>query len=76
MHLRYFGAYSDLVQITDDRPPIKEEDTGDQFLSVLHLVDGPFLDRFIKLLISPVVTHLSMNHILVDSGQFLSQTSV
>ncbi len=68
MHLRHFGADVNLIQLAHDGTPLKKQDAGDQLLRVLHLGDGPLLDCLVQPFVLPVVAHLGMDHILVDSG--------
>src|SRR5215475_10314682 len=55
---------------------IEEENSLDEHFGVLHLVNGLFLDVFGKLLVAPVLAHLSVKKVLVDCCQFFLQRSI
>lgn len=62
------------IQVADYRSTFEKKNAGNEFIGVLHLVNGPLLDLFVEFFVSPVITHFSMNHVLIDSGQFFRQT--
>jgi hypothetical protein len=43
---------------------------------VFHLVNGSLLDRLMEMLVAPVVTHLGMDHVLIDGGQLVGETGI
>jgi len=58
-------------QVADNRDGFEEKNTTDKLLGMFHLVNGALFNHFSQLAEAPVVTHLGMNHILTDSGQFV-----
>jgi len=55
---------ADLVQLAYPRRAFEEQDAGDVLLGMLHLLDGPFLNGLVQLLIPPVVAHFGVDHVL------------
>ena len=76
VHLGYLGADMDLVEGVHDRMAFQKENTGNQLLGVLHFGYGPFLDHLVQAFITLVVAHLRMDHVLVNSSQFLGQSQI
>ena len=57
-----------LIQFTDDRPTLQENDAIDVFFGMFHLIYRALLNGFSKFLIAPVGTHFGLNHVLADRG--------
>ncbi|MPN55636.1 hypothetical protein SDC9_203320 [bioreactor metagenome] len=64
------GADMDVFQVRDDRGPLKEQNSANKVLGMLHLGDSALFDPFVQLAITPIFAHFRMNHVLVDCGQF------
>jgi len=60
-------------QLTDHRSSLKEQDAGNKLFSMFHFGNGARFVCFVQAFVSPIVTHLSMNHVLVNCGQFIGQ---
>src|SRR5437763_627139 len=50
---------------------VQEKNSLNQFFGMLHLVNRLLLYKISKLAVMPVFTHLGMQKILIDRGQFL-----
>ena len=66
----------DLVQVADNRFPLQKQDTSNQFLGMLHFVDGTFLDGFVQFFVPPVGAHLGLHHVLIDGRQLICQKHI
>src|SRR5688500_9721306 len=52
------------------------QDMLDQFLSILHFIEGALPDMMMQPIIAPVRAHLGMHKILVDGSQICRQNLV
>src|ERR1017187_10284786 len=55
---------------------IEEQNSLDEDLGVLHLVDGLLLDERSELVVLPVLTHLRVEEVLVDGRQLFFQRGI
>ena len=74
--LFHVGAHGNLVQFADSGRAFQKENTPDQFLGVLHLIDGTLLDSLMQFPVFPVGAHLRVDHVLADGSQLICQKFV
>jgi hypothetical protein len=66
-------ADMDSFEIANNRDAFQEQDAGDMLFGVAHFGDGAFFDCFVQHGVAPILSHLAMNHILVNRGQFVRE---
>lgn len=53
----------EFIQLADDGRPIEEDNPLDELLSMLHLVDGAFLDSVVEPSVAPIGAHLGLDDV-------------
>jgi len=69
-------ADHELSEILQIRQSVQEQDSFDEPVRVLHLVDGFVLLVILESMKSPVSEHPRMQEVLVDRGQLILQHGV
>ncbi|MNS80610.1 hypothetical protein D3C72_1142990 [compost metagenome] len=69
-------ANQQLAQVLDVGDAFEEENTLDQFVSVLHLVDGFLVLVLAEFVQAPIFVHACVQEVLVDRDQLVSEDLV
>jgi demethylmenaquinone methyltransferase/2-methoxy-6-polyprenyl-1,4-benzoquinol methylase len=75
-HVLHGCANLQRIQLRDDGCAFQENDASDQPFGVMHFVHGLRFDGLVEFIVTPVVAHLRVNHVLTDSGQFVGEQFV
>ncbi|MCY1177073.1 hypothetical protein D9M73_173680 [compost metagenome] len=73
-----FGVLADqqLTQVLNVGDAFEEENTLDQFVSVLHFIDGFFVLVLAEFVQPPIFVHACVQEVLVDRDQLVSEDLV
>ena len=74
----FLGVFADqqLAQVLNVGDAFEEENTLDQFISVLHLIDGLLVLVLAEFVQAPVFIHTCVQEVLVDCDQLVSEDLV
>jgi len=75
-HFRHILTDLQLVKILEIGQALKEQDTLDQIVGMLHLADGFFIDIVGEAQQTPILQHARMQEILVDRRQFIGENDI
>ena len=60
-------------ELTHNRDAFQEQDAGNVLFGVAHFGDGAFFNCFVQCRVAPILGQLTVNHLLVDGGQFIRE---
>src|SRR5690554_1675651 len=66
-------ANAQLAQLLQVRQPFQKQDTLDQFVGVAHDNNGCLVRQLVQTLKTPVLTHASVQEVLVNGDQLVAQ---